>query len=84
MGPSPAPPGEVLSQDDAFALGTQTLMRAGLVPSTTDIVDEPGGWYIQASPQIDGKPVDGLQWTISIGPGRTVTAASGYLAVEDR
>ena len=84
MGPSPAPPGEVLSQDDAFALGTQTLMRAGLGPSTTDIVDEPGGWYIQASPQIDGKPVDGLQWTISIGPGRTVTAASGYLAVEDR
>jgi hypothetical protein len=84
VGAPAAPPGEVLSQDDALALGTETLARAGLGPSTTDIVDQPGGWYIQASPQIDGKPTDGLQWTISIGPGRTVTAASGYLAVEDR
>ena len=77
-------PGEVLSQDDALALGKDTLIRAGLGASTTDIVDEPGGWYIQASPEIDGKPTAGLQWTISIGPGRLVSAASGYLAVEDR
>jgi len=82
--PEATPPADVLPKDDALALGTETLRRAGLGASTTDIVDQPGGWYIQASPQIDGKPTDGVQWTISIGPGRTVTAASGYLAVEDR
>jgi hypothetical protein len=78
------PPDVAVSQDDAFALGTDTLSRAGLGASTTEIVDEPGGWYIQASPQIDGKATTSLPWTISIGPGRTVTAASGYLAVEVR
>jgi hypothetical protein len=82
--PEAMPPGVGVSQDDAFALGTDTLSRAGLGASTTEIVDEPGGWYIQASPQIDGKATTSLPWTISIGPGPTVTAASGYLAVEVR
>jgi len=76
-------PGDVLPKDDAMSLGTDTLRRAGLGAAATDIVDQPGGWYIQAQPQIHGDAA-GLPWTISIGPGRTISAASGSLAVEDR
>jgi len=79
--PEDAPPSDV-SRDDALALGMDTLTRAGLGASTPVIEEEPSGWYIQADPQIDGRP-SGLPWTISIGPRRTITAASGYLAVEN-
>jgi len=75
-----AAPGLVLSQDDALAFGMETLGRAGLGVSRPVIVDEPGGWYIEASPLVDTKPTAGLPWTISVGPGRTASAASGYLA----
>jgi hypothetical protein len=82
--PEETAPGDVVSQDDALSLGTDILRRAGLGASTTDIQDEPGGWYIQATPRPGANPTGGLPWTISIGPGRTIGAASGYLAVESR
>ncbi|MBV8986794.1 MAG: hypothetical protein JO248_20360, partial [Acidimicrobiia bacterium] len=40
----------------------------------------PGGWYIEASPLVGTTPTAGLPWTITVGPGRTASAASGYLA----
>ena len=77
--PEPVP-GNALSQGDALGVGMDTLGQAGLGSSRPVIVDEPGGWYIEAPPVVDGKPTAGLPWTVTVGPGRTITAASGYLA----
>jgi hypothetical protein len=62
----------------------ETLGRAGLGASRPVIVDEPGGWYIEAAPLVDDQPTAGLPWTVTVGPGRTITAASGYLASPQR
>ena len=80
--PAPLAPTDLLGEGDAVAFGMQVLERAGAQVSNPVSVDEPGGWYIEASPTAGstaGKP-----WTITVGPGRTVSAASGYLAVETR
>jgi hypothetical protein len=78
--PPAAAPAIVLSHDDALAFGMETLGRAGLGVSRPVIVDESGGWYIEASPLVGNLPTAGLPWTITVGPGRTASAASGYLA----
>lgn len=77
LGPTP-------SHDDALAFGMETLGRAGLGVSRPVIVDEPGGWYIEASPLVGTTPTAGLPWTITVGPGSTPSAASGYLARPER
>jgi hypothetical protein len=78
--PPVATPDIMLSHDDALAFGMETLGRAGLGVSRPVIVDEPGGWYIEASPLVGTTPTAGLPWTITVGPGSTASAASGYLA----
>jgi len=78
--PPEATPGLALSHDDALSFGMETLGRAGLGVSRPVIVDEPGGWYIEASPLVGTTPTAGLPWTINVGPGATASAASGYLA----
>ena len=86
--PEPAPPAEapanLPSQDEALALAMETLERAGIGASRPVVVDEPGGWYIEAAPLVDDRPTSGLPWTVTVGPGRTITAASGYLASPER
>jgi hypothetical protein len=79
-----AAPGDVPSQQEALAFAMETLGRAGLGVSRPVIVDQPGGWYVEAAPLVDNKSIAGLPWTVTIGPGRTVTAASGYLARPER
>jgi hypothetical protein len=72
------------THDEALASGMEMLGRAGLGVSRPVIVDEPGGWYIEAAPLIGDKPTAGLPWTVTVGPGRTAMAASGYLARPER
>jgi hypothetical protein len=78
--PPEATPDLVVSHDDALSFGMETLGRAGLGVSRPVIVEEPGGWYIEASPLVGTLPTAGLPWTITVGPGATASAASGYLA----
>ncbi|MBV9411395.1 MAG: hypothetical protein JO148_07350 [Acidimicrobiia bacterium] len=73
-------PDLVASHDDALSFGMQTLGRAGLGVSRPVIVDEPGGWYIEASPLVGSTPTAGIPWTITVGPGLSPSAASGFLA----
>lgn len=82
--PDAEAPANVLSGDDALSFGMETLGRAGLGVSKPVIIDEPGGWYIEASPLVGTTPTAGLPWTVTVGPGRTVSAASGYLAAPVR
>jgi hypothetical protein len=58
----------------------ETLGRAGLGVSKPVLIDEYSAWHIEASPLVDGKPTSGFAWTVTIGPKRAVTAASGFLA----
>jgi hypothetical protein len=78
--PASVAPADVLSKDDALAFGMNTLARVGVGLSSPAIEDEPGGWYIQAAPLVGSASSAGRPWTITVGPGRTVSAASGYLA----
>jgi hypothetical protein len=78
--PPAAAPAAILGHDDALAFGMETLGRAGLGVSRPVILEQVGGWRIEAAPLVGDKPTSGFAWTITIGPGRTVTAASGYLA----
>jgi hypothetical protein len=80
--PETPPPAatNVPSEDDARNLAMEIFRRAGLGGASPVIVDQPGGWYVEAAPLVDDRPAAGLPWTISIGAGRAVTAASGYLA----
>jgi hypothetical protein len=84
IAPPSAAPGAYPSHDEALAFGMDTLGRAGLGVSRPVIVEEPGGWYIEAAPLVGTKPTAGLPWTINVGAGRTVGAASGYLARPER
>ena len=78
--PPAAAPAAILGHDDALAFGMETLGRAGLGVSRPVIVEQVGGWHIEAAPLLGDKPTSGFAWSVTIGPGRTVTAASGYLA----
>ena len=78
--PASVAPADVLSQADALAFGMDILGRAGVALENPVIEDEPGGWYIQASPLVGSTSTAARPWTITVGPGRTVSAASGYLA----
>ena len=86
--PEPVPasvaPADLLSKADAQAFGMETLGRAGVALENPVIEDEPGGWYIQASPRVGATSAAARPWTITVGPGRTITAASGSLGVQDR
>src|SRR3954447_17615677 len=51
-----AAPAAFPPQDEALSFGMETLGRAGLGVSRPVIVDQPGGWYIEASPLVGDKP----------------------------
>ena len=78
--PPAAAPAAILGHDDALAFGMETLGRAGLGVSRPVIVEQVGAWHVEAAPLLGDKPTSGFAWSITIGPGRTVAAASGYLA----
>jgi hypothetical protein len=73
------PPG-FPGQDEALAAGMETLGRAGLGVSRPVVVDQGSSWHIEAAPLIGDRPTSGLTWTATVGPGRAVAAASGFLA----
>jgi len=78
---APARPPDLPDHDDALAFGMDTLGSAGLGVSRPVIVDQGSSWRIEAAPLIGNVPTSGLAWTITVGPARTVTAASGFVAV---
>jgi hypothetical protein len=75
----PVRPPDFPGQDEALAAGMETLGRAGLGVSRPVIVDQGSSWHIEAAPLIGDMPTSGFGWTATVGPGKTVTAASGYL-----
>jgi len=79
----PVRPPDLPDHDDALAFGMETLGKAGLGVSRPVVVDQVTSWQIQAAPLIGDKATSGFGWTITVGPGRTVTAASGFLAVPE-
>jgi hypothetical protein len=78
--PVPQPPPDLPTQDDALAMGMQTLGRAGLGVSRPTITSQVTTWRIDASPLIGDRPTSGFAWTATIGPKGAVEAASGFLA----
>ena len=81
--PSPGPPprpADLPTQDEALAVGMETLGRGGLGVSKPVITDQSSAWRIEASPLVDNQPTSGFAWTVTIGPKRAVTEASGFLA----
>lgn len=77
----PQRPPDFPSRDEALAAGMDTLGRAGLGVSRPVIVDQGSSWHIETGPLIGDKLTSGFGWMATVGPARTVTAASGFLAM---
>lgn len=84
--PEPQRPAGMPSQQEAERTARDLLARAGLdlTGAAVRVTDGVSAWYVSADPVVDGFPVVGMAWSVTVGPEGVIDGATGWLATPRR
>jgi hypothetical protein len=78
--PSPTPTPHPVSEEDARRVAKQILQAVGLDPAFAGVETSGDRRAVVLRPQVDGRPVIGLETRIAVTPDASVEDASGWFA----
>ena len=84
--PAPEPieperPANLPTEDEAENTARALLTKIGvdLEDATVRTEDGYSAWFVSVEPTIDGLPVYGFGWSVTVGPDKKIQSASGHL-----